>query len=394
MITFYEGLPRSGKSFTVVRDEIIPALEKGRAVVAYIEGLNHEKIASLAGITLERCHELLIALRRDQAKDWNTLTPNDALVVLDEAQNFWPNRQKPLDEETTQAITEHGHRGLDIVLMGQFLKDVHALWKNRVERKLYFLKKTALGKPDEYSCTVSTAIPQGDKVVFEKVATYDYKYDPKYFGTYKSHEDGTANKETKVDPRVVIWNQPLFRKYLPVAFVVMCGLIYYVWGLFHGGLDKELVKGKASGSVPAAEVPRVIQTSAAVPAKDERLGLMSGVVPEEAPDMIQKLTAENRARLVGYAEFRGNRVGIIEWRDPGGAQVQSFTLKDIEGFGYSVFVNTAQTLAVLVKGQTRLVVSSWTIDKREGVATETQQRSVRGDPGPVAVPVDRGIVQG
>jgi len=377
MITFYEGLPRSGKSFSAMRDEIIPALQAGRAVVAYIEGIDHEKIAAVSGVDLSRCEALLIALTRDQVAEWWKHTPNDALVVLDEAQNFWPARRQPLGPEITREVAEHGHKGLDIILMGQLLKDVHSLWRHRVERKLYFLKKTALGKPDSYSCTISTAIPDGDTIKFVTVSTNDYTYDPKYFGTYKSHTDGTNNKATKVDDRVVIWNRPLFRKWLPIAGVVALFLAYYVYNLFHGGLEKGLVKDKPQ---PISE--KVIKSPPPSSAPESvKPGLTDGIVPESPKDLIQDLTEKHRIRLIGVWASSGRaQNGIVEWRDAGASLVQSLTFRDIEGLGYSVFVNSTASIAVLVRGTVRLVASSWSIDKREAVASEKMQRDVSGIP--------------
>lgn len=55
MLIFHEGLPGSGKSYEALVSHIIPRLKDGRTVDAYIEGLNFEKIAELAEITLEHC---------------------------------------------------------------------------------------------------------------------------------------------------------------------------------------------------------------------------------------------------------------------------------------------------------------------------------------------------
>ena len=131
-IIFHGGLPRSGKSFEAMVHKIIPALQKGREVVAYIEGLNFERIAEASGLPLDRVQALLHPLTRDDMRSvtegqgryqitkdgpWLEKTRDNALHIFDEAQNWWPNRHKP-SEQLTQFVTEHGHRGIDIVLMG------------------------------------------------------------------------------------------------------------------------------------------------------------------------------------------------------------------------------------------------------------------------------------
>lgn len=147
MIIFHEGLPGSGKSYEAMAERIIPALSKGREVVAYVEGIDHARIAELVGITEERCREMLFTLTREQMqKDWLSHCRDNALHVFDEAQNFWGNRSKLTDAQT-QLVTEHRHRGMDIVLMGQDLRDVNATWRRRVELKLSFLKLNGIKLP-------------------------------------------------------------------------------------------------------------------------------------------------------------------------------------------------------------------------------------------------------
>ena len=58
MIIFHEGLPRSGKSYEAMVKHVLEALKQGRKVFAYVEGLNHEKIAEVIG--LHKLFELFI----------------------------------------------------------------------------------------------------------------------------------------------------------------------------------------------------------------------------------------------------------------------------------------------------------------------------------------------
>ena len=51
MIIFHEGMPRSGKSYASTKDHIVPALKKGRAIYARLDGLNYPQLAELAEIT-------------------------------------------------------------------------------------------------------------------------------------------------------------------------------------------------------------------------------------------------------------------------------------------------------------------------------------------------------
>lgn len=180
MIIFYEGLPGSGKSYATIKDWIIPSLKKGRPVYAYIEGLNHELIAELAEIPLGDCQRLLNQIEKDDVLNWHTIASKDSLVIIDEMQDFYPSKRAPLDTATTTAITQHRHNGQDILALGQDLRDVHSLFKRRVDQKILFNKLGALGLTKRYSWKVQKS---AGLERFETISTGTASYDPKYFGT-------------------------------------------------------------------------------------------------------------------------------------------------------------------------------------------------------------------
>ncbi len=112
MLIFHEGLPGSGKSYEALISHIIPRLKDGRTVDAYVEGLNFEKIAELCEITIEECQERLKQITREEVLNIHNHVRDKSLVIIDEAQNFWPNGRGKLAQPIIQFITEHRHRGL------------------------------------------------------------------------------------------------------------------------------------------------------------------------------------------------------------------------------------------------------------------------------------------
>lgn len=64
MLIFHEGLPGSGKSFEACVKHIVPALQKGRKVFAYIEGLNHEKFSEVFELPQGRVKDIHTEHRR------------------------------------------------------------------------------------------------------------------------------------------------------------------------------------------------------------------------------------------------------------------------------------------------------------------------------------------
>src|SRR3990172_5966980 len=193
MLIFHGGLPRSGKSFEAVKKHLVPALKSGRHVYARIDGLDYPKIAQVSGISVDRCAELLHHVEEEQVKTIDAMPiPVGSLIVIDEVQNYFPDGRKPLSDGMTKFVAEHGHQGLDILLMGQEFKDMHKLWKNRVSQKVMFNKLDMLGKGDKYRWKLFKAIePQK----FAEVSAGEETYDKEYFGTYKSFVPGAENNQ-------------------------------------------------------------------------------------------------------------------------------------------------------------------------------------------------------
>jgi hypothetical protein len=226
MLVFHEGLPRSGKSYEALVEHIIPAVKKGRMVYALVDGLNYEQIADIAGRPLESVRELLIQLDDKWIPKLPDCVTKDSLVVIDEVQDYWPSSRQKMPESITRWIARHGHDGLDLVLMGQSIRDVNVFIRRRTQRLISFTKMTGVGMPKSYKWEAYEATTAGK---FHKINSGIKKYDEKYFGTYKSHSVGTENKEVYLDDRTNIFKTSAFRVFLPVFFFVLVFAVYYLF---------------------------------------------------------------------------------------------------------------------------------------------------------------------
>lgn len=404
MIIFHEGLPGSGKSYGAMADHIVPALRKGRKVFCYIEGLDFKKIAEVTAITEDKCRELLIQLTREQVPEIHKYVENDSFVVIDELQNFFPDERQPLNAEMTQFITEHRHRGLDILAMGQLLKDCHKLWRNRTSQKVSFHQLDARGKPDEYKWTVYKGrLDARGNVQFDEVNKGKLKYNPEYFGTYASHTEETENKATFQDARANIWNNPVLKRYLPAyGAAVVVGLGFLVWAFAGGGLAKSLdakpVADKktaetstvvAAASPAVAAAPVVTSANPAPPQVTEyRNGKVVGSFGESVPanqvqpsmqnDYIDQLCAAYRIRLTGLLRSRGKMAGLLEWRDQDGGVKEMLSLRDITGLGWLLLLSPDGTIGTLQKGDRRYIVTAWPLGDYKGTVSAEKNREIKG----------------
>lgn len=353
MFFFHEGLPGSGKSYEAVVKHIVPALAKGRPVDAYIEGLNHEKLADLAGIDIDTCKSLLVVLAREDVSNIHKLTRDNSLVVLDEMQNFWPSDKRKLSPELTQFITEHRHRGQDVLGMGQDIRDIHALWRRRCAQKIVFSKLDGLGREGNYSVRLYKATGP-DK--YELVTKTVGKYDEKFFGSYASHVATDTNTENYKDKRATIWNSWTFKIALPGLAVVVAISLYFIFSVFSD--EKSLVKLPVSkGSVQPT--PNIVPASSIdAPSKSDQIPL----VLDKSETYIDKLNKDWRPRLAAVIEGQdGRTVGLVEWYDESYRKRESLTFEQIRLLGVMVRYVANQVFLDRIGSKT-VVVTSWPID--------------------------------
>lgn len=252
MLIFHEGLPGSGKSYETLVEHIVPSLTKGRKVYARINGLNHEKIAELSSISVEECKLLLIEITEEDVHKIPGIVTNDSLVVIDELQNFFPSGRGKVAEDMTQFVTEHRHRGLDIIAMGQSIADCHNLWRRRTQRKIQFLKMDMIGQEGRYKWTTYQGILDAKgEISFKKIQSGIKKYDKKYFGSYASHQASTDNTDNYQDKRLNIFNTAGFKYGVPVFIFLFGYAIYYLVGFFNG--EKSLVNGGEKSEIVQTE---------------------------------------------------------------------------------------------------------------------------------------------
>lgn len=321
-ISFYEGLPRSGKSYTCVSLDIANALRAGRPVEAYVEGLNHEKIAPLVGLEVERCKKLLQYLPRDQVLRIPYVTRDNALIVIDELQNFFPTQRKPLPDDWRQFVAEHGHRGLDIVCMGQSFDEIHKAWRTRTKTKVIYNKLDAIGMENKFNAQAYTATaPEKFVLVSDEVNTYNAEW----FGTYKSHTGANIQTANYKDKRASIANANIVRYGIPLTVIAAVIGVFALYRFATGGAFKDDKKVEAKADTgrrpgPASPAPRPAPAVKAPP-----------------PTFVGALNATYRPRLAGWTGAREGRAtdGVVEWWD-GQVLRERLTFDQIRALGTSV----------------------------------------------------------
>lgn len=320
MILFHEGLPGSGKSYEAVARVICKALKDGRPVDAYIEGLDLARIAEAAEVPLDQVEQLLIPMERGDVLTWYKVARRNALVVLDEAQNFWPTGRQRLDDAITQAVTEHRHLGQDILLMGQSHKDVHVLWRRRIDKLYVFTKADAIGLDQRYTvATLKATRPEK----FERVSFSTQKYDPRWFGSYASVVDGDVQTENYKDDRANILKGKFFRLVVPATVVACIGGALVLYDFFNP--DQVEPSAAAKPASPPASV------AGAPP-----VAVSARRAPVQPSNFIAELHEKYRPRLAWHYAHAGKEEGLIEWWDDDQLR-ETLTFRQIRYLGADAF---------------------------------------------------------
>lgn len=253
-ITAYVGVPRSGKSYEVVKSVIVPAIASGRRVISNIYGLNEEKIKQFC---LKQNRKLspdelgsLVHVENSQCIDEDFLPSieNQAtfcragdLVVIDEVWRVWGS-DKDIPKNHRSFIAEHGHfvheeTGVmsDLVVINQTVTDIPRFIKARIETTYRMQKHVSLGLSNRYRVDVF----QGAKITkSNRMNYYQEKYDKAIFELYKSVEGNNPNT-VKTDKRQSIFSST---KVLMIIVLVPIGIAvsaYFVYDYFNQYLNLE-----------------------------------------------------------------------------------------------------------------------------------------------------------
>ncbi|PSF10579.1 hypothetical protein C7H09_06445 [Marinobacter fuscus] len=240
-IVGYSGLPGSGKSYGVVENVIIPALEAGRHVMTNIP----LKTGRLSDDFPKG--RVTIFNNKDAEDDPEFFNlddhPGGVIWVIDEAWRFWKSGMKSvhIPEKQKEFFTEHRHvvgddgRTNEIVLVTQDLSQLCIFVRGLIEETFRAVKLTAIGQSNKYRIDVYMGAAQGQKPGKPLRQLYG-SYKPEIYQYYRSHTrnktDFVAGMEEKADDRANVLKHPLIRFGMPFALVVGIFGVYRMYNYF------------------------------------------------------------------------------------------------------------------------------------------------------------------
>lgn len=245
MIYAIAGAPGSFKSVYVLEKYIIPALQKGRAVYTNVEGINPLYIATYFEMNPIDVDSLLHVLGREYDEDGKVLAenpdkirhfykdvPNNALIVIDEAQNYFSSRdfKEGYSKDAIAYLTRHRHYGHDVIYITQNIDSVDITFRRNTQMTYQLRRADAIGAKNH--CFIFVY----DRTDLERkyMARLHYTPDTACFKCYSSYESGDV-QEKRQSYNVILRSRGFW--FFIVGMVIL--VLFFATGrfdrLFHPG---------------------------------------------------------------------------------------------------------------------------------------------------------------
>jgi zona occludens toxin len=371
MIVFNEGIPRSGKSYDVMKFHVLPALAAGRTVYARLNGLDEpprrQAIADYLKMDMATLDARLVHLTSNEVRgkflavkneegDWK-IPPHlqDSLCVIDECHGFYVASREAISPAIEEFFALIGQNGGDVLLMTQFYKRLHSSVRGRIERKNLFQKLTAVGMDGHYNVTRYHALGPEK---FEKIGVETFAYDPAMFPLYRGYAEGSSNRAVYKAGGTTVWRK--IGKYAIFVVPLVIFAIYQFTTFF--GSHSGLAKPPAPAMTGHVSQTATLATSQVLPhAEAQALQAKHHGKMDDGQAYVFDLSDKARPRLAGVVSMPGREaMGVIEWRQDQGAVIDRLDLAQIRELGVTVEVHGYGVK--LIAGKDSMVVTSWPLD--------------------------------
>ena len=266
----YTGLPGSGKSYSVVQHQVLPALREGRKVVTNLplkRDLVLEETRADAGQLLEFPTDLVAA---DPERIFEHF-PEGSVLILDEVWKLFPSGLKTnqVANAFKTAFAEHRHRvdaggrSCQIVLVTQDLAQIAMFARQLVEQTFRTVKLTSVGFDKRFRVDVFAGPVAGpNPPVNSAIRQIFGKYDKRIFRLYTSHTQSLAAQEGADEKSVDRRGNVLMRPVMIAAPFLVLGLLYFAFTHLHKRTE-QLASERAGA--PARAIGAGLAPSASAP---------------------------------------------------------------------------------------------------------------------------------
>ena len=302
-----EGTPGSGKTLYCVQ-KIIPEFLKikdgqgnlvPRHIYTNIEGLKPEIICSLAGIPYESIADYFHVLGqrvdengrtyedKDYIRYWYyqadtiewievmngnrtkervpdpekaKIIPVGSLVIIDEIQNYYSNRDfaTAYSKQCIDYITKNRHYGWTLWWMSQSVESVDVTFRRNTQYVYFLERKEIYGSSNTSSVKMYEGWLVGDKVNTPPFAVKTFRFDKAYYNAYNSYVQGvTGEKRYKTN----IFLQ--HKGFMTMLILFVIGIIYLCFNPPLDTLNKSMhrANGANNSTATATDPPKHLSFS-------------------------------------------------------------------------------------------------------------------------------------
>lgn len=236
------GTPGSYKSCYACEKFLLPALKSGRHVYTNIDGLNPLYIASIFDLdSVEVDQHLHILGRvydddgtyhedRDLIRRFYEDLPQNALVIIDEAQNYFSSRdfKEGFSADLIPWLTKHRHLGNDVVWITQNLESVDITFRRNTHLTHALRRAENIGlKHTAFDYIFDRADTER-----RHLARKSYRPNPDIFKIYSSYDNDK-----------VIEKRKSYNVFLRSPFVWLM-IIAFIWAgytIINGSFEKSVI---------------------------------------------------------------------------------------------------------------------------------------------------------
>jgi zona occludens toxin len=324
---------RSGKSYEVVSEVVVPAIRTGRRIVTNIDGISQEKIheylkakypgddeakyGTIVHVDNVKVFEPDFFPYYDDQKGAHTDTtvqPGD-LVCIDEAWRFWGSTDCKIHKHHRSFFLEHGHFthpetliACDLVLMIQDMGTLNRFVKNVVAFNFRTHKKVSLGLSNTYSLTMWEGFKQSKAT---KIGNWVRSYKKDVFPLYSSFKGGGKGVLVNADKRQNVLGSKKLWIMVAVGIVGAYVCFTNVYKFFNPGElgpdGKPLAK---NGAVTSAKVAQAVSGA-------------PGTLPAPGQPATPQKVFSDVWRVVGSFQSKGaswvvvqNQAGVVRLESP------------------------------------------------------------------------------
>lgn len=201
------GTPGSFKSCYAVENFVLPALKKGRKVFTNIEGLSPAYIATYYNLDPISVEENLNILGRvydddgsyhedrDKIRRFYEDLPLNALVIIDEAQNYFSARdfKEGFSSDLIPWLTKHRHLGNDVVWITQNVESVDITFRRNTHLTYALRRAENLGMKNASFNYIFDRADLERRHLARKI----YRPDPTIFKLYSSYQSNEVVETRK-----------------------------------------------------------------------------------------------------------------------------------------------------------------------------------------------------